>query len=308
VAASVAVRIHHIAKPLYHWRKHEESTAQSLDAKPYAIRAWNVVLSDHMSADDRVAVREGLFLGSMRLERRLAADTRVAIVYRGCDGTHQARALRRSRASRSARLFEMIFAGIHDVERPDRGALMTVDDLESDVTIVVNCSLDSVNHHFIEELAAQALRDDCGIVGCTVVGADGRIVTAGLVCLNDGTLLNAFQGMDLSDPGYMGQAGVVRQVSALAPHVFAVRTERLGDAGGLAGLTEDSLGLVCDSLVRSAHSARLKVLHTPYAVATMRRRGETYCPSQGGVCEKPMVNPNLEMFPDVAAILKAGLH
>ena len=73
MSASAAGRIQHIAKPLYHWRKHEDSTAQNLDAKPYAIRAWNVVLSRHMGNDDRVAVREGLFLGSMRLERRVPA-------------------------------------------------------------------------------------------------------------------------------------------------------------------------------------------------------------------------------------------
>ena len=185
---------------------------------------------------------------------------------------------------------------------------MTTVDLDSDVTIVINCAIDGVNHHFIEELSAQALRDDCGIVGATVVGASGKIVTAGLVCLSDGTLLNPFQGMDLRDQGYMGQDKVVRQVSSLAPHVFAIRTKRLDEAGGLAGLSEDSLELVCDSLTSSARSANLKVLHTPYAIATMRRRDDTYCPRQGGVPEKPLLNPNLERFPDIAAILKTRLH
>ena len=43
---------------------------------------------------------------------------------------------------------------------------MTVEDLQSDVIILVNCRLDSVNHHFLEELAAQALREDCGSRRC----------------------------------------------------------------------------------------------------------------------------------------------
>ena len=38
IAAAGRDRIQHIAKPLYHWRIHEHSTAFSLDAKPYAIR------------------------------------------------------------------------------------------------------------------------------------------------------------------------------------------------------------------------------------------------------------------------------
>jgi len=309
MSASAPGRIEHIAKPLYHWRKHEESTAHNLDAKPYAIRAWNVVLSQHVGADGTTSVREGLFLGSMRLERRLPAHTRVSIVYRARDGAHQQRALRRTRASCPPRFFELLFAGVYNLDQLDRGALMTVEDLDSDVTIVVNCGIDSVNHHFVEELAAQALRDDCGIVGGTVVGADGKIVTAGLVCLSDGTLLNPFQGMALTDHGYMGQAKVVRRVSSLAPHFFAIRTKRLHDAGGLAGLSEDAMSPVCDSLIRSAHSENLKVLHTPYAVATMRRSGGTYYPTQGAIApEKPMLNPNLERFPDVAAVLRTGLH
>jgi glycosyltransferase involved in cell wall biosynthesis len=308
MSASAVERIQHIRKPLYHWRKHEASTSQSLDAKPYAIRAWNVVLSDHMNADDRVAVREGLFLGSMRLERRLAAGTRVAIVYRARDGAHQQGALRRARAPSSVRWFELMFTAVYDAERPDRGALMTIGDLDCDVTIVLGCGIDSVNHHFIEELSAQALRDDCGIVGATVAGADNQVVTAGLVCLQDGTLLNPFEGMDLNHPGYMGQTKVVRQVAAVAPHVFATRTERLTGAGGLAALGEDSLGLLCDALISSARRAGLKVLHTPYAIATVRRRGGTYRPGHGGGPGHPLLNPNLEAFPDVSAILRTGLQ
>ncbi len=68
-------RIRHIPKPLYHWRMHEDSTAFSLDAKPYAIRAWKGVLERHLEiCGTRARVREGLFLGSMRIVRRLPED------------------------------------------------------------------------------------------------------------------------------------------------------------------------------------------------------------------------------------------
>ena len=39
--------IHHISKVLYHWRIHEESTAQSLDVKPYAAIAGEKALNEH---------------------------------------------------------------------------------------------------------------------------------------------------------------------------------------------------------------------------------------------------------------------
>ena len=153
--------------------------------------------------------------------------TRVSVLTRVCDGPHQRRALNRSRVPCDVRFFEMAFSSVHPADSTASSALMTPEDLESDVTIVVNCGLDAVNHHFLDELTAQALRDDCGVVGGTIVGSGGTVVTAGLACLSDGTHINPFEGLALHDPGYMGQAKVVRRVASIAPHVFAFRTSRL---------------------------------------------------------------------------------
>jgi hypothetical protein len=300
-------RISHIPKPLYHWRMHEDSTAFSLDAKPYAIRAWNAVLSEHVSST--CSVRDGLFLGSMRILRQLPDDTRVSILCRACDGPHQMRALNRSRAAHQVKFFEVLLSAIRRIEHPESCALMTVEDLESDVTIVVSCRLDSVNHFFLEELAAQALRPDCGVAGGTIVDARGAVLTAGQACLSDGTHLNPFEGLALHELGYMGQARVVRAVPSIGPQVFAFRTSRLLDVHGLACISEDSLSEVCASLVRSAHAKGLKVLHTPYAIATLRGPVRTYEPRQSDLppCEL-MVNPNIEQFSNVNAVLKGGFH
>ena len=301
-------RVRHVPKPLYHWRMHADSTALSLDAKPYAVRAWNVVLAQHVEPA-HCRSGEGLFHGSMRVQRPVPDTTRVSVLTRVCDGPHQRRALNRSRFPCDVRFFEMAFSAVHPADSTASSALMTPEDLESDVTIVVNCGLDAVNHHFLDELTAQALRDDCGVVGGTIVSSGGTVVTAGLACLSDGTHINPFEGLTLHDPGYMGQAKVVRRVASIAPHVFAFRTSRLRDVNGLAALSEDSLGDLCANLVQSAHSAGLKVLHTPYAIATLRSSTAGYIPRQGdGVPRGLLVNPNLETFPNVTALLRAGIR
>ncbi len=302
-------RIRHIPKPLYHWRMHEDSTAFSLDAKPYAIRAWKGVLERHLKSATCVTVRDGLFLGSMRIVRRLPEGTRVSILYRACDGTHQRRALTRSRVPPQSTFFEVILSTVHRSDSVDRGGLMIVDELQSDVTIVVNCKIDSVNHDFLEELASQALREDCGVVGGTTLRADGSVLTAGLACLSDGTYVNPYEGLALPEPGYMGQARVVRRVSSIGPQVFAFRTSRLLEVNGLASVSEDSLSNLCGALVSSADATGLRVLHTPYAIATLRSAVKSYRPRQGALAPaNVMVNPNLEAFPSVAAILKGGIH
>jgi hypothetical protein len=302
-------RIKHICKPLYHWRMHEDSTAFSLDAKPYAVRAWNAVLERHLESAKPCSVREGLFLGSMRIVRRLSDDARVSILYRACDGVHQRRALNRSRVPRQATFFEVVLSAVHPADLSDTSALMTVEDLRSEVTIVVNCGIDSVNHQFLEELAAQAFREDCGVVGGTVLCAERTVLTAGLACLSDGTHVNPFAGLALQEPGYMGQARVVRSVSSIGPHVFAFRTSRLLDVNGLASISEDRLSDVCGALVRSAHGAGLKVLHTPYAIATLRSHVVTFHPRQSEAAPRNLtINRNLENFSNVTAILRAGIH
>jgi hypothetical protein len=142
-----------------------------------------------------------------------------------------------------------------------------------------------------------------------VLGGDGRVVSAGLVALGDSTLLNPFEGLPSHENGYMGQAKVVRAVAALESQVFAFRTSRLSEAGGLALVTENTLGELSAVLTRSAHAEGLKVLYTPYAVSTVRRAfvAASRPRQRGRVPAHLTVNRNLESFPNVAAIYKAGL-
>ena len=300
-------RIRHIPEPLYHWRMHEESTALSLDAKPFAVRAWNVALQHQLQEDTSSRIADGLFFGSMRIVRSVPSDTRVSIISRACDGAYQRRALRAMRIPCRVGFFELVFSNVYRTDSNDSLPLLTVEDLESDVTVVVSYGIDSVNHYFLEELTSQALREECGIVGGTILNVRGAVLTAGLGCLSNGTYVNLFEGLAPQDPGYMGLARVVRAVPAIGPHVFAFRTERLLELTGLASLNEDSLSEVCDALVDTAHARGLKVLHTPWAIATLRRATPAYQHRSRHLPRRElMFSRNLETYLTAAGILKAG--
>jgi O-antigen biosynthesis protein len=299
VAATDRRRIRHIPKPLYHWRAHDDSTARSLDAKPYAVRAWNVVLARHTASVPRVSVEEGVFRGSMRLRRAVPDGTRVAVFYRATDGVHQRRCLKRTRIPPGTIFIGLPSAG---VEVGDSGETHA----PSDVTIVVNAAIESVNHFFLEELTAQAIRDDCAIVGGTILQPDGRVLSAGLACRHDGTWINAYQGMGHEALGYMGLSKVVREVASIVPHAFAFRTSRLHVSGG-ARVRLDRLNDLCAAIVNAGHRDGLKVLHTPYAVMTLRER-EAFHPGEMGVAPPAlMLNRNLEGFPALSSVLQAGI-
>lgn len=302
VAATDRRRIRHISKPLYHWRAHEDSTARSLDAKPYAVRAWNVVLTRHTASVPCVTVEEGMFRGSMRLRRAVPDGTRVAVLYRAADGSHQRGCLKRTRIPPGA-----TFVGVSPdgVEIADSGVTGTTH-LQSDVTVVINAAIESVNHFFLEELTAQAIRDDCAIVGGTILQPDGRVLTAGLASRHDGTWVNAYEGMGHEALGYMGLSKVVREVASIALYAFAFRTSRLRMSGG-ARIRPDRLNDLCAALVTAGHREGLKVLHTPYAVVTLRQP-EAFIPGAvGGPPSSLMLNRNLEDFPALAGVLQTGI-
>jgi hypothetical protein len=80
------------------------------------------------------------------------------------------------------------------------------------------------------------------------------------------------------------------------------------DLSGVVELREDTLDELCAALVRSAHAAGLKVVHTPYAVTTLYADAITYEPRQGDAPPPSLVvNRNLEDFSTVCGILKTGI-
>src|SRR5690606_271401 len=64
-------QIHHISRVLYHWRKHAESAAQSINAKPYALLAGERALNEHFQRQGINAIASPLDFGMYRVRYAL---------------------------------------------------------------------------------------------------------------------------------------------------------------------------------------------------------------------------------------------
>ena len=303
-------RIEHVPLPLYHWRMHSGSTAQSLDAKPYVFDAWTRVLNGHVQRQNiRAEVEPGLFLGSMRLRRRVGQGTRVAVVYRASDGLNQERAIRRIPLPRETSFYELFLstirtAGLACAEQPP---LLTMEDFHADVLVFLNCSLEKVNHGFIEELVTQALRDDCGVVSGVVANREGLVVSCGLALSQSGEWVNPFRGLPLSSIGYMGLTKVVRSVPRLEPYYFAVGADLARSTLCLSNISEDSLDSLCAKLTAFSHRERRKILVTPYAIATLQYNSDIDTVALADPAPPHLrLNRNLEDFGQPSEVLKRG--
>jgi glycosyltransferase involved in cell wall biosynthesis len=303
-----ATRVRHIPKPLYHWRMHPESTSMNLDSKPFSQAAWQRVLEDYLRRRNIGGeVQKGLFLGSMRIHREKPENARTAVILRLEDGSRQYAMARRARLPQGMKFYESYLTTLHDLDT--HRMVLRANDLDADFIIFINIPLDRLNHFFYEELISQCSRPGFGLVGGVTVNVEGRGLGGGLDAQSDGSLLNAFEGMQIGALGYMGRFRVVHTVAAVAPYFFAVRTDVFETAGGLARLNTDRGSTLCQGLAEACPRLGMKALFTPYAIATALTPFDSQpiwneaIPVPAGLA----LNPNLRTFPDTIGALRHGI-
>ena len=332
-------RVDHIAKPLYHWRMHQDSTAFDLYSKPYARHAWARVISEHIErTGKRASAEPGLFYGSTRIKYKRPKDVRIAVFVRADDGPLQAAAIGSDVDWCSTTLYELVNCAVRPLSFVLDGAkddsslasqdlttrgteahdatiassslpVRSLSEIPGDVFVFINRPIDSVNHAFFDELAAQAMRPECGLVTGISLDPDSHAVHTGLIRGRDGELMDPFVGITFSHHGYMGQLSVVRSVEAIGDYFFAVRREHLSAAGGLGAVSGACMPRLVHRLIGNARKSGLLVLVTPYAVATFAEgiQAPTIEPLESNRCPGVSINPNLTAFQHLDQVLKGNI-
>lgn len=296
-------QVQHIPKPLYHWRMHADSTALDLNSKPYVRRAWGKVLADHLDRTGLAAeIEAGLFFGSMRV-RRSAGDARLAVFLRTEDGAYQVAALAPNLDWERTTIYELLGCAVTSAAK----RIWSFEDIAESVILFINRPLETVNHSFFEELVSQALREDCGLVTGISVDA-GRVVHSGLVRDVRGALLDPFVRLKFPHDGYLGQLSVVREVETISDEFFAVRREHLVSVGGLGCVSASFMPRLVEQLTRHAHLNGLRVLATPYAVATFEGVKPVGRPAvREDEARAVRLNPNFASFANLGEVLSGNI-
>jgi hypothetical protein len=310
--------IGHIRKPLYHWRMHDESTSRNLDAKPYAAKAWVQVLQDHLKRTAKKAkAMEGLFYGSMRIKYDAPKETEVGVFIRPADGPFQRSVLRVNAGRRTVHLYQTL--GCSVIEMPSAAQatpadtlLCSLTELKGDIFVFISGPLESVNHLFFEELVAQGMRADCGLVTGLALDWQNRVLATGFVRAGEDGLVDPYIGGQFPSHGYMGQLSVVRSIDVCPGMFFAVRRDQLAKAGGLGMISSSShMQHLASILSKNAIDQGLSVLFTPYAVATFsegcKRPAMVEDPDQSRLASLRL-NPQLLSFEQQEQMLQGKMH
>ena len=251
----------HLPEILYHWRKSPSSTADSGEAKPYAIEAGRRAVADHLSrrgfADCTVkpigrstsySVSWGLteqpsvtiivpFKDQIAVTRRcldsLMANThwenwRVVFIDNG-SVTPEAEGFCRD-AVRDPRV---IVRRIDEPFNYSRLNNIVAQEYPADYYVFLNNDVFLQQPNWLRVMMDEALADPkVGIVGAKLLYPNGTVQHAGVILGVGGIADHVFRGIPGDHPGYLSRALCAQQYSAVTAACMLCRADAFMDVGG----------------------------------------------------------------------------
>lgn len=294
----VAQKIHHIPKPLYHWRAIPGSSAQIVDAKPYALKSGFRALEDHVREkyEGTAWVEEGLLPGTFRVRRQILGTPRVSVVILTNNGEIELAGRPRFRMidnlvssileKTSYPNYEIVVVDNRNLSPEqlasyrERGvrvehyrgpvkpfnyankANFAVRQCRTEHIVMLNDDMEVINADWLTALLEISQDPEIGIVGGRLLHADGTIQHVGTVIgINGGTahIYHSFPGEFI---GYNGFTHLIRNYSAMTGACIATRKSVLAQVGGL----DESFAVdfndtdLCLKIVEAGY----RIVYTPY--------------------------------------------
>ncbi len=285
-----AKQVHHVPRILYHWRMHGDSTAHTNDAKPYAVRAGERALGDHLVRTHVRATAEAFGVG-YRVRYALPANPPVVtiIIPSRNGGNLLQKCVGSVLAKTTYPAFELLIIDngsddpatlqlLHDWSRLSNVRVVrdarpfnysalnnaAVRLAGGEVIALVNDDIEVISPDWLSEMVSHALRPAVGAVGARLLYADGSVQHAGIVLGINGATGHGHRFLPGASFGYCGRASLIQSYSAVTGACLVVR-KALYEA--LGGLNETDLQVACNDVdfCLRLREAGYRNVWTPYA-------------------------------------------
>jgi O-antigen biosynthesis protein len=255
-------RIQHIPHVLYHWRAAANSTARSVDAKPYALIAARKAVQDHLRRQGIHAEVE-FARGSPFLQVRhaLASEPSVSIIVptkdqrdllsRCVDGilnrTHYGKLEvlivdNLSQEGATKAYLEQIAADprvrVLRYEQPFNFSLINnwaAARASGEILLFLNNDTEVIAPDWLRHMVANACRIEVGAVGAKLLYPSGRVQHGGVILGMRGVGAHFHLGRRRHDPGYFSRALLQQNLSAVTAACLAMRRKVFDEVGGFNG-------------------------------------------------------------------------
>ena len=222
-------KIEHIAKVLYHWRVHKNSTAGNAESKPYAYEIGKQVIKDHVkkSLDVDVDVEDGPTPGSYNVKYRVKGNPKVSIIIDAEDlEKEQIEELIEKVKVTTYNNYEIIIitdkniGKVDKIVKPKENKLENyneiVKDIDSEYFIIFDKNLIKIdNKSYIEDLVGICQNEDVGIVGTKLYNKQEKIEHNGIILGMNGVGDFLYKDAPKDAGTYMQRLSIIHNVSCV---------------------------------------------------------------------------------------------
>ena len=224
-----------IPKVLYHWRMHEQSTAENPESKRYAFDAGKKVIEDHLKrCGESAEVEMTEYPGFYRVKYAIKEKPRVSVVivketknmipkdtlikiaddygrdrveFCVVDGNYKG---------------DIEFDGISSNTLPWKKECNNTEMLnygiektKNEYILVLSSYIIKVSDNYIETFVSNTMRKNVGAVGGKMYFSNGTIKNAGLFIKKDGTIEEVFKKLPRLCVGYMNRQSMQQNMQAI---------------------------------------------------------------------------------------------
>ncbi|MDE2421448.1 MAG: glycosyltransferase [Gammaproteobacteria bacterium] len=285
-----AQQIRHIPKVLYHWRVHPESTAQSLDSKPYAITAGELALNEHFYRMNikahaihtgygykityetpsplplvslLIPTRNGLKLIKQCVDSILTKTTytnfEIIIIDNGSDEPETLNYLEVIQSNTKIRV-------LRD-DRPFNYSQlnnMAVSHANGEIIGLINNDIEVISPDWLTEMVSHVTRPNIGAVGARLWYPNNTLQHGGVILGIGGVAGHASKHIPQGHGGYFSRAQLAQSLSAVTAACLLVRKKVYEQVGGL---NETNLKVAFNDVdfCLKVKTAGYRNIWTPYA-------------------------------------------
>ena len=224
-----------IPKVLYHWRMHEQSTAENPESKRYAFDAGKKVIEDHLKrCGESAEVQMTEYPGFYRVKYAIKEKPRVSVVivketknmipkdtlikiaddygrdrveFDVVDGNYKG---------------DIEFDGISINTLPwtkecNNKEMLNygIEKTKNEYILVLSSYIIKVSDNYIETFVSNTMRKNVGAVGGKMYFSNGTIKNAGLFIKKDGTIEEVFKKLPRLCVGYMNRQSMQQNMQAI---------------------------------------------------------------------------------------------
>lgn len=281
----------HVPKILYHWRCHEESTAENPESKTYAFESGKRAIEEHYRRTGIDAeVYQGEFLGLYRTRFHRDHDPLISIIIPNKDHIDDLKRCMDSIDQKSTyKNYEYIivennstddatFQYYKKLEAENPKAHVVYWDKEfnysainnygaafakGEYLLLLNNDTEIINEDCLEELLGYCMRSDVGAVGARMYYEDDTIQHAGVVIGFGGIAGHCFVLQPRGTTGYCHRIICAQDYSAVTAACMMVKREAFDKVGGL---TEELAVAFNDiDFCMKLREAGYLIVYNPYA-------------------------------------------